>query len=273
MEIEPGVNRDIDRAGLAAIGRRLRSILALHRYIGITGYGGTGHLFRPGPTLGRVPASGRARLPEHGPAANPAGSRPVTTSNSPDRQELARAVAGCQRCPLASGRLGQVPGDGADTPRLLVVGDWSRQRPDRFSAATVFGPEEDRMVWRMMAAIGLDRDRVFVTNLLKCCPAGDRVDPAWTTACRDHLAAQIGLLRPELILALGEPAAAALTGSRAPLVRRRCRWHRSILAATPVPVMVSFHPVFLLANPEMKALAWQDLQLVQRRLQAAGPVP
>ncbi len=273
METEPESNRYIDRAGLAAIGRRLRSILALHRYIGITGYGPTGHLFRPGPASGRVRAPGRPGSRGRVSAANPAGPRAATMSTPPDRHGLVRAVAGCQRCPLASDRLGQVMGDGSDTPRLLVVGDWSRQRPDGFSAATVFGPEEDRMVWRMMAAIGLDRDRVFVTNLLKCCPAGDRVDPAWTAACRDHLAAQIGLLRPELILALGEPAAAVLTGSRAPLVRLRGRWHRGVAGATPVPVMVSFHPVFLLANPEMKSLAWQDLQLVQRRLRTTCPVP
>jgi len=186
---------------------------------------------------------------------------------------LARTIQDCERCPLARCRLGQVTGRGPERPRLLVVGDWSRQEGD-FSSSVVFGPREDEMLARMMRAIGLDLDQVFVTNLVKCCPDGVPVMPQAGRACLEHLCAQVRLMAPPVVLAMGGPAAAALTGSRLPLVRIRGRFHAaSGCRLSRVRVLPTFHPSFLLDNPEMKVLSWQDLQLLQRALPGPTPAP
>jgi DNA polymerase len=153
----------------------------------------------------------------------------------------------------------------------MVVGDWPVAGQGS-TPSLLMGPEEDVMLEKMMAAIGLSPEQYCVTNVLKCCPAaGQEVAPAWGQTCASFLQREIGIIRPAIICAMGEIAARALLGGAEPLLRLRgrftpCRYQDD----PPIPVMPTFHPRFLLANPEMKMAAWKDLQAVQRRLAQVG---
>jgi len=148
----------------------------------------------------------------------------------------------------------------------MVVGDWSAQ-DDGFTGEILFGPEEDLMLGKMMEAIGLKPEEVYVTNCIKCCPAGGREpDSACATACFSFVCREIAALGPPVICAMGDLAAGMLTGRKEPLIRLRGRFTGCRHASSTV-VMPTFHPRLLLRNPEMKKAVWSDLQAIRRRLE------
>ena len=148
--------------------------------------------------------------------------------------------------------------------RLVVVGDWCRASPpaDTFWCDR----EEDEMLWRMMKAIDVQPDRVYVTNTLKCPPGGDIADSGAMQQCLSHLQREIAAVGAPIVLAMGESAASALLGGTQPLVRVRGRLHTKIFIGRRVLVLPTFHPHFLLRHAEMKQPAWQDLLLAKRYL-------
>ncbi|GAB4340395.1 MAG: uracil-DNA glycosylase [Desulfobulbaceae bacterium] len=192
-------------------------------------------------------------------------------SDRAGRQEELEALAGeieqCARCPLSQDTRGRVPGTWIIGCRLLVVGDFSLQA-GTISTDILFGGEEDAMLWKMMAAIGLSRDQVSVTNALKCCPADpEGIGADGENACAPFLEREVGALEPALICAMGETAARVLTGKKDPLARLRgrflpCRFRTD----RTIMVMPTFHPRFLLRHPEMKRATWNDLQAIEKRL-------
>ena len=184
---------------------------------------------------------------------------------------LGREIDGCRQCSLASARHGVVPGSGIAGAALMVVGDYSAQGAE-FSATTLFGADEDAMLWNMMRAIGLTSEQVHVTNVVKCCPlAAQTPGEESVRCCHGFLLREIELVRPKVVCAMGEIAVRALTDAQGALVRLRGRFYpcrRQHPAGEPLQVMATFHPRFLLHNPDLKKAVWQDLQLIQRRLQA-----
>lgn len=179
---------------------------------------------------------------------------------------LQEEIKTCRRCALSGARQGIVPGSGQAGASLLVLGDYSLQE-GAFSSATLFGAEEDSMLWNMMRAIGLTPAEVYVTNVVKCCPQM-AAQPAAESAqcCREHLLREIELVQPKVLCAMGEMAAHALVDSALSSFRLRgtfhpCRENRSL------QVMVTLHPRLLLKNATMKKAVWQDLQQIQRLLQ------
>ncbi len=184
---------------------------------------------------------------------------------------LASEIGACTLCGLARTRQAGVVGRGAVGAKLMVVGDWTVQG-GAGCRDVLFGPEEDEMLWRMMAAINLDQGQVYVTNCVKCSPVpSGGADARAQQRCFSYLTREIGAVRPRLICAMGEVAARLLLGSNAPLVRLRGRFHDyRYQGAETVPVMPTFHPRFLLRHEEMKRAAWNDLQLVRRRLDTIG---
>lgn len=181
--------------------------------------------------------------------------------------ELSREAAQCTLCRLAASRLGTVPGRGPSRSRLMVVGDWSAQAQG-CNPGILFGPDEDSMLWKMMEAIALRPEEVYVTNILKCCPGpGHAADQECRESCLSYLVREIGAVRPRLICAMGDFAVKMLTGSTEPLFRLRGHFvlYR-YQSADAIPVMPTFHPRYLLANPEMKKATWKDLQAIRRRL-------
>lgn len=245
----------------------LKRQLQFHLAMGIAEYPrneGVERFLTPGVPKREVTGRGKVQLPKE-------VSIPSPLPNIEEREDaldaLARDLPRCTHCSFSAGRQGIICGRGKLGAALMVVGDWSRQEGN-FSSNIIFGVEEDDMLWKMMAAIGLKEHEVYVTNCIKCCPgAGADPDAEAEKKCLSNLTGEIFAVRPRLICAMGDAAARVLLGTSAPLIRLRgkmgvCRYE----SGAPISVMPTFHPRFLLQNPEMKKAAWSDLQQVQRFL-------
>ena len=201
--------------------------------------------------------SAAAGMPEASADARPA----VPEVPLRDWSDLERRVADCTRCDLHRTRTRTVFGVGDRQARWMVIGEAPGAEEDR--RGEPFVGRAGRLLDEMLRAAGLSRDTVFITNILKCRPPNNR-DPSEgeAAACRGHLERQIELLSPRLILAVGRIAAQQLLGTEAPLGRLRGRPHRLIRAE--IPVIVTYHPAYLLRSPKDKRKAWDDLCLARR---------
>lgn len=180
--------------------------------------------------------------------------------------ELAAAVAACQRCGLCATRTQTVFGVGDSSSRLLVVGEAPGADEDRLGEP--FVGRAGQLLDQMLKAMGWPREQVYIANLLKCRPPGNRdPQPDEVAACEPYLLRQLELVQPDLILALGRQAAQHLLQSKAPLAELRGRVQQYGPATTPL--IVTYHPAYLLRSPREKARAWQDLKLA-RGLLASG---
>lgn len=193
------------------------------------------------------------------PASPPATLQPVA---SPDDWEgLRREVSTCRRCGLHTGRTQTVFGVGSPGARWLVVGEAPGAEEDRRGEPFV-GPA-GQLLDAMLRAIGLDRrDTAYVANILKCRPPNNREPrPEEVAACLPYLHRQVALLRPRLILAVGRVAAQNLLATDAPLGKLRGRVHAFGEASTPL--VVTYHPSYLLRTPGDKRKAWEDLKFAR----------
>ncbi len=170
--------------------------------------------------------------------------------------ELRTAVAGCTRCALHESRTQTVFGVGNLAADWMIIGEAPGAEEDR--RGEPFVGRAGKLLDEMLLAIGQTRDSVFIANILKCRPPNNR-DPAADEAasCRPYLEQQIELVQPTIILAVGRIAAQQLLQSDAPVGRLRGKVHR--LGATPV--VVTYHPAYLLRSPSQKRKAWDDLCL------------
>lgn len=265
----------LDRCTVLSLAGALRTCLHFHQQMGIERYPLTPELRQClHPKSGKPESKHRDALqPPVGPPVRPAQAQPVPRGDGAAHLlKLRQDIADCRMCGLASARQGVVPGSGAAGSSLLVAGDYSCQDAG-FSAAILFGTAEDAMLWNMMRAIGLTPEDAYVTNAVKCCSLATEL-PGDESAqrCRVHLVREIELVRPRVICAMGEAAARLLVGGDESVFRLRGKFHQYRLAGEAggtIPVMVTFHPRFLLKNVELKKAAWQDLQMIQRLLQ--GP--
>lgn len=180
---------------------------------------------------------------------------------------LERRVAACTRCALHRTRTQTVFGVGNRQAEWLVIGEAPGAEEDR--RGEPFVGRAGRLLDEMLRAVGLSRDTVFITNILKCRPPGNR-DPAGgeAAACRGYLERQIELLSPRLILAVGRIAAQQLLDTEAPVGRLRGRLHR--VTEAEIPVIVTYHPAYLLRSPTQKRKAWEDLCLARRAATSAA---
>lgn len=176
--------------------------------------------------------------------------------------EALRALWGdCARCPLSAGRNHLVFGEGAVPADLMFVGEGPGEQEDL--QGRPFVGRAGELLTKMIEAMGLSRERVFIANVVKCRPPGNRdPEPGEVTACLPVLRAQIRLVRPRVIVSLGRVSAQTLLETSAPIGRLRGQWQRF----GGVDLMPTFHPAYLLRSPEKKKEAWQDLQLVMERL-------
>ena len=179
-------------------------------------------------------------------------------------QALKQQVSDCQACPLHATRTQTVFGVGHQQADLLVVGEAPGYYEDQQGEPFV-GPA-GQLLNAELKAIGLSRDSVYIANVLKCRPPENRdPNPDEISRCTQHLNQQIDLLRPKVILALGRYAAHYLLGCQESMARLRGRCHH--YGEQAIPLIVSYHPAYLLRAPKEKAKAWQDLQLVQATLE------
>jgi len=179
-------------------------------------------------------------------------------------EDLATAAAGCTLCRLSEKRQTVVFGEGDAKARVMFIGEGPGAEEDR--TGRPFVGQAGRLLDRMISAMGFERKEVYIANVVKCRPPGNR-DPKddEVAACAEFLDHQIDLIEPTVIVALGKPASRRLTGTSKPMGALRGRW--STYRGTPL--MPVFHPAFLLRNPKAKREVWEDLKKVLERLQVS----
>ena len=181
-----------------------------------------------------------------------------------DWPELAVRVSNCTACDLHCSRTQTVFGVGNQTSDWLIIGE--APGADEDAQGEPFVGRAGRLLNAMLAAIGLTREQVFITNVLKCRPPNNRdPQPAEIEQCQAFLQRQIELLSPKLILVVGRIAAQHLLQTQQAVGRLRGKVHR--LFASDIPLVVTYHPAYLLRKPIEKRKAWQDLQLACQVLQ------
>ncbi|HEX4872668.1 MAG TPA: uracil-DNA glycosylase [Nevskiaceae bacterium] len=221
------------------------------------------------PEPAPLPAAAAA-VPEADDRAPAAGSAPPAPMGEPvagDWEGLRAQVRDCQRCKLCTTRTQTVFGVGPQTAPLLIVGEGPGADED--AQGEPFVGRAGKLLDEMLAAIGRSRrDSVFIANVVKCRPPGNR-DPESdeVEACRPYLEQQIRLLQPRLIVGLGRIAAQRLLRSEAPLSKLRGPLHRD--QGSGIPVFITYHPAYLLRSPREKAKTWADLKQVARWLRDA----
>lgn len=179
--------------------------------------------------------------------------------------EMREQVVSCEACGLCKGRRNAVFGHGGQPTRWLVVGEAPGEQEDR--QGQPFVGRSGQLLDAMLSAVSMSRERdVFITNVIKCRPPGNRnPKPEEIAACSPYLMRQIALLKPERILVLGRFAAQTLLGTDATIGSLRGRIHQlKTDEGVQIPVVVSYHPAYLLRSPGEKARAWQDLKLAAR---------
>ncbi|MBL8485550.1 MAG: uracil-DNA glycosylase [Rhodocyclaceae bacterium] len=199
--------------------------------------------------------------PSAAPDVPPAGPRTAAIAEM-DWPALAAAVAGCTACGLCRERKQAVLGVGDPRADWLFVGEGPGAEED--ARGEPFVGQAGRLLDSMLAAIGLRRgEDVYIANAVKCRPPGNRTpEPGETAACWPYLSRQVDLIRPRLIVALGRPAAQTLLNTEVKIGAARGRLfdHRGI------PLIVTYHPAYLLRNLADKALAWEDLVFMRRTM-------
>jgi DNA polymerase len=218
---------------------------------------------RPAPPSRPQPAPAQAarRAPAAPPAPPPAGVEEM------DWEALRDAVRECRRCALCEQRKQAVFGVGNASAPWLFVGEGPGADEDE--KGEPFVGQAGKLLDSMLAALRLARGReVYIANVVKCRPPGNRVPlPEEAAACAPFLDRQIALIRPKIIVALGKTAAIRLTGNEGSLAGLRGRVHDY----RGIPLVISYHPAYLLRNLPDKAKAWEDLLFARRTLAGVAP--
>ena len=219
--------------------------------------------------LGIVAYAPKQATPSAGPPDAPAHADPTVLG----WEELAAAVHACQRCELCKSRTQAVFGVGDRQARLMIVGEAPGAEEDR--QGEPFVGRAGKLLTSMIRALGLEREDVFIANVVKCRPPGNRDPrPGEAASCRTFLERQVALVNPTLVVAVGRIAAQNLLATETPIAKLRGKVHA--FGPQSWPLLVTYHPAYLLRSPSEKRKAWQDLlqarQLFERlqREAAAG---
>ena len=187
---------------------------------------------------------------------------PLTGQCRPETLDEIRADLGeCQRCPLASGRNALVFGEGNPHARVVFVGEGPGREED--NSGVPFVGEAGRLLDKILFAMGLCREDVYICNVIKCRPPQNRNPVAQEIcACEPFLQRQLAAIRPRLIIAMGKFAAQTLLQQQTAIGKLRGHWH----SYQNIPLMPTFHPAYLLRSPAAKREVWEDMKHVMRRL-------
>ncbi|MCE9673519.1 uracil-DNA glycosylase [Myxococcus stipitatus] len=223
---------------------------------------------RPGPP----PAAGMSRAPAARPpapgmlldvppqAARASAALPgVVDGERPTLDQVRRELGDCRRCKLCSGRKNIVFGSGNPRAQLVFVGEGPGENEDLQGVPFVGAAGE--LLTKMIEAMGFRRDDVYICNVVKCRPPGNRnPEPDEIEACEPFLRAQLAAIQPKVVVALGKFAAQTLLRDSTPITRMRGNWR----VYEGIQLMPTFHPAYLLRNPAEKRNAWADLQAVMK---------
>jgi DNA polymerase len=196
----------------------------------------------------------------HAASASPAS--PESHAPSGDSWEsVATEVAACTRCELHACRTRTVFGVGDRAASWLVVGEAPGAEEDR--QGEPFVGRAGQLLNSMLLGIGLARESVFIANVLKCRPPNNRDPlPAEVAQCLPYLERQVALLRPKIMLAVGRIAAQNLLATDTPI--GKLRGHVHAFGEARIPLVVTYHPAYLLRSPTEKRKAWEDLKFARR---------
>jgi DNA polymerase len=212
-------------------------------------------------------------------AARPQAPGAAATAATPDRpavvtlpdvaaglgwDQLQAAVAVCQRCELHATRTQAVFGVGDRNARWMFIGEAPGADEDR--QGEPFVGRAGQLLTSMIRALGLRREDVFIANVLKCRPPGNRDPrPQEAAACRGYLERQVALVNPTLVVAVGRIAAQELLATATPIARLRGKLHA--FGARNWPLLVTYHPAYLLRTPAEKRKAWADLLYARQQFE------
>lgn len=207
----------------------------------------------PAETTGAAARAGAAPVPA-------GGEDPLAAADLP---AMGRALAACPRCPLCRGRTQVVFGVGNPGARVVFVGEGPGADEDRIGEP--FVGRAGQLLNAMLPSIGLKREDVYIANVVKCRPPGNRdPEPDEAAACMPFLRRQIELIDPAVIVCLGRIAARHLLGNTAPISSYRGRW----TTWAGRDVLPTFHPAYLLRNPAAKRESWADFKKLREKLRA-----
>ena len=222
----------------------------------------------------RTPAPSESSSPIPPPEANPPSG--ITVAGEPEElfdsdimrlsslKTIAKAVEACTRCPLYKTATHGVPGAGAAKARLVCVGEAPGANEDE--TGLPFVGAAGGLLTKILAAVELTREEVFITNVVKHRPPGNRnPTPGEIEACSPYLVRQLELIKPKVIVAFGTFAAQTLLNTKTPIGKLRGEVHRY----HGIPLVVTYHPAALLRNPSWKRPTWEDVKLARRILDSA----
>jgi len=208
--------------------------------------------------------SGLQNLAPQARRADPA--RVETVIKLPVLEAVRTELGECTRCKLHKTRTNIVFGVGSPEARLMFVGEGPGEDEDL--QGYPFVGKAGQLLTKMIEAMGLRRDDVYICNTVKCRPPNNRnPEPDELLACEPFLKGQLGAVKPEVIVTLGKFAAQALLREQTPITRLRGQWREY----EGIPVMPTFHPAYLLRSPAEKGKVWDDLKQVMKRLRL--PIP
>lgn len=183
-------------------------------------------------------------------------------------EQLWENIHRCRACPLGGGCTQKVPGQGDIHAPLMLIGEGPGEQEDLQGLAFV-GPA-GQLLTKMLAAISLPRERVYICNVVKCRPPRNRQpQPEEIKACMDHLRGQVALVKPRVILLLGATAVSAVLGPEYRITRCRGQWFEK----KDVSILATYHPSALLRDESKKRDAWSDLKKVRERLRELALYP
>ena len=210
----------------------------------------------------------RAAAPERpAPAAYVPPSDPVgcpteaAVSGAPTLKDLELAIEGCLKCPLGPGRLRFVFGEGDPQAQLMFVGEGPGRDEDL--QGRPFVGKAGELLDKMIGAIGLRRDQVYIANVVKCRPPDNRTPTGdEAAACLGYLRRQIELIHPKVLVTLGATPLRELLGVAEGITKVRGQWKRVEIAGRSIPVMPTFHPAYVLRQytAEVRKAVWEDLK-------------
>ncbi len=222
----------------------------------------------PGPAPA-APGPAAVRPAPIAPPPAPAPSpKPAVPAGSVDDglKAIAARVASCTTCSLHKTRTNTVPGQGCSTPEIMFIGEGPGADEDQQGLA--FVGRAGQLLTKIVEAMGLTRDQVFIGNIVKCRPPGNRAPmPDEMTACMPFLREQIALLKPKVIVALGATAVKGLLQVETGITKLRGKW----LLYEGIDLMPTFHPAYLLRNPAGKKDVWDDIKAVLAHLGRTPP--
>lgn len=223
-----------------------------------------GQVTRPQPPAPAVAKA--APAPQAKPATSTAKAAPKVPQSSvvirgETLDEIRTELGECTRCKLCNGRKQIVFGSGNPRAELVFVGEGPGEEEDK--QGVPFVGAAGQLLTKMIEAMKFSRDTVYICNVVKCRPPGNRnPEPDEIESCEPFLRAQLRVIKPKVIVALGKFAAQTLLREDTPITRLRGQWRKY----EGIDLMPTFHPAYLLRSPEEKKKAWMDLQEVMKRL-------